>query len=439
MPLSPLPPVGAVVPDEDTVSTESLPPLPPIGAVVPPALTTDPVPDFRTENEKDESGAAVVDEDVTLRELLDDPVDALKQAGQILKRDLTDPTLLASLLTMKFGPRVVRAARSGSVRGPAAGALRVTGAIAESPIVNIIEPRFASVGRMMTRAADAIAPRPSPSAVPPPRLVGKAPTVNASVLQALEELRQPARPTSVTMPPHVPQVPTGGGAPYVRPAPPPAQMAPAPPTFTPAEPSSFVPQHATQVRPAPLRVVPEGAGPARTPSAAARPTSAQTMNEWQTSLKQTPAADRPKFTAAETKAGTTLIARGVSGAEAQQVVLALRQAPQTGSPTSSGPATTTAAPQLNAFERWMRGQKAGYDALGPKMREAIQKAKLAPSPEELAAALEWEQRGVSGAKAVERILTSRQLKKSAAMKGQPTTAQAKARVQARNASGRWED
>jgi hypothetical protein len=113
--------------------------------------------------------APSADTPVTLGDLQDNPREAMKRIGQIVKRDVSDPKLWLGLAASYFGPKMLNVAIP-IVAKAAAGAKTGFAAIPPGEVVGMISPRLGHavrVGQALRGAmpAEPVAP-PATSAIP---------------------------------------------------------------------------------------------------------------------------------------------------------------------------------------------------------------------------------------------------------------------------------
>lgn len=120
---------------------------------------------------------------VTLRDVMDDPVGAVKRIGAIVKADVSDPKVWAGLAAAYLGPKLFEAAGpmiSKAASATAKGAIKSTAALGDAvdpDIIGIISPRAGKAVQMAQKlnarinAPAAETPAPVEAAPPKPTLV----------------------------------------------------------------------------------------------------------------------------------------------------------------------------------------------------------------------------------------------------------------------------
>jgi hypothetical protein len=128
--------------------------------------------------------APAADAPVTVGDLQDNPREAMKRIGQIVKRDVSDPKLWLGLAASYFGPKMLNVALPIVARA-AAGAKAGLAAIPPSEVVGMISPRLGHAVRVGQAMRGAM---PAEPAVPPQAPASSMPS--ASELSPLELTRQ---------------------------------------------------------------------------------------------------------------------------------------------------------------------------------------------------------------------------------------------------------
>jgi hypothetical protein len=272
---------------------------------------------------------------VTLKDVINDPVTAIKQMGTVMGQEVSDPKLWLGIALSYLGPRafgiaapVISKAAGMAARGAVTGAASLGDAVSPD-VIGAISPRAGKIVEVAQRMRKAMGP-PTAST---PAAPSAAPVASA-----------PAAPA----PPAVRATPEAAPAPIAASAPSPVGRAPVP--ATPDEPVIRKgPDGLLVGRPGGNPNLPDqkalneaaiaarrGGQPTGAPSTPPAPTSPQT----------------PKLNAAETTAFLGLLKRGMSGPEALKNILLQRElVDQLGTPSPTANETR--------FPKGMRGLATG--------------------------------------------------------------------------------